>query len=55
MVPITLEEIAKKAKSKNIKIIPTGLVGGCKNSNGDKFDIGENEHTIKKILLVVSR
>ena len=42
MVPITLEEIAKKAKSKNIKIIPTGLVGGCKNSNGDKFDISNS-------------
>ena len=42
------EEIDKKAKSKNIKMIPTNLVGGGKNSNGAKFEIDEKEHTVKK-------
>jgi len=42
------EEIAKKAKSKNIKMVPTSLVGGGKNNNGDKFEIKEKEHTVKK-------
>jgi len=42
------EEIAKKAKSKNIKMVPTSLVGRGKNNNGDKFEIDEKEHTVKK-------
>ena len=42
------EEIAKKAKSKNIKMVPTSLVGGGKNSNGAKFEIDEKEHLVKK-------
>jgi len=42
------EDIAKKAKSKNIKMVPTSLVGEGKNSDGDKFEIDEKEHTVKK-------
>jgi hypothetical protein len=38
MVPITLEDIAKKAEAKGIKMVPTNLVGGGKNNNGDKFE-----------------
>jgi hypothetical protein len=48
MVPITLEDIAKKAKSKNIKMVPTSLVGGGKSSNSDKFKIDGKEHLVKK-------
>jgi hypothetical protein len=29
-------------------MIPTNLVGGGKNSNGDKFEIDEKEHLVKK-------
>jgi hypothetical protein len=32
MVPITLEEINKKAEAKGIKMIPTNLVDRSKNS-----------------------
>ena len=42
------EEIAKKTKSKNIKMVPTTLVGGGKNSNSNKFEIDEKEHLVKK-------
>ena len=42
------EDIAKKAEAKGIKILPTNLVGGGKNSNGDKFEINEKEHLVKK-------
>ena len=49
MVPIILEEIAKKAEAKGIKMVPTNLVGGGKNSNGDKFEIDEKEHLVKKM------
>jgi len=42
------EEIAKKAEAKGIKMVPTNLVGGGKNSNGDKFEIDEKEHLVKK-------
>ncbi|MBA7655194.1 hypothetical protein ES703_63093 [subsurface metagenome] len=42
------EEINKKAKGKGIKMIPTNLVGGGKNSNCDKFEIEEKEHLVKK-------
>jgi len=42
------EDIDKKAKGKGIKMIPTNLVGGGKNSNGDKFEIDEKEHLVKK-------
>ena len=48
MVPITLEDIDKKAKAKGKKVVPTNLVGGGKNSNSDKFEIDEKEHTVKK-------
>ena len=48
MVPITLEDIAKKAEAKGIKMVPANLVGGGKNSNGDKFEIDEKEHLVKK-------
>ena len=48
MVPITLEDIAKKAEVKGIKMVSTDLVGGGKNSNGDKFEIDEKEHLVKK-------
>jgi hypothetical protein len=48
MVPITLEDIDKKAKAKGIKVVPTNLVGEGKNSNGDKFEIDEKEHIVKK-------
>ena len=48
MVPITLEEIAKKAEAKGIKMVPTNLIGGGKNSNGAKFEIDEKEHLVKK-------
>lgn len=40
------EDINKKAKG--IKMVPTNLVGGGKNSNGDKFKIEEKEHLVKK-------
>ena len=42
------EDINKKAKAKGIKMVPTNLVGGGKNSNGDKFEIDEKEHLVKK-------
>ena len=42
------EDIDKKAKARGIKIVPTNLVGGGKNSNGDKFEIEEKEHLVKK-------
>jgi len=42
------EDIDKKAKTKGIKMVPTNLVGGGKNSNGDKFEIDEKEHQVKK-------
>jgi len=42
------EEIDKKAKAKGIKMVPTNLVGGGKNSNGDQFEIEEKEHLVKK-------
>jgi len=42
------EDIDKKAKAKGIKMIPTYLVGGGKNNNGDKFEIEEKEHLVKK-------
>jgi len=40
------EDIDKKAKG--IKMVPTNLVGGGKNNNGDKFEIDEKEHLVKK-------
>jgi hypothetical protein len=42
------EEINNKAKAKGIKMIPTNLIGGTKNSNGDKFEIDEKEHLVKR-------
>ena len=42
------EEIAKKAKAKGIKMLPTNLVGGGKNSNAAQFEIDEKEHLVKK-------
>ena len=42
------EDIDKKAKAKGIKMVPANLVGGGKNSNGDKFEIDEKEHLVKK-------
>lgn len=42
------EEINNKAKAQGIKMVPTNLVGGGKNSNGDKFEIDEKEHLVKK-------
>jgi len=42
------EEINNKAKAKGIKMIPTNLIGGTKNSNCDKFEIEEKEHLVKK-------
>jgi hypothetical protein len=42
------EDIDKKAKGKGIKMVPTNLVGGGKNNNGDKFEIEEKEHLVKK-------
>ena len=42
------EEINNKAKAKGIKVVPTNLVGGGKNSNADKFEIEEKEHLVKK-------
>ena len=42
------EEINNKAKAQDIKMVPTNLVGGGKNSNGDKFEIEEKEHLVKK-------
>jgi len=42
------EEINNKAKAEGIKMVPTNLVGGGKNSNGDKFEIEEKEHLVKK-------
>jgi len=54
MVPITLEDIAKKAKAKGIKVVPTNLVGGGKNSNSDKFEIDEKRHMVKNVLLIIS-
>ncbi len=42
------EDIDKKAKGKGIKMVPTNLVGGGKNSICDKFEIDEKEHLVKK-------
>ena len=42
------EEINNKAKARGIKMIPTNLTGGGKNNNGDKFEIDEKEHLVKK-------
>lgn len=42
------EDIDKKAKAKGIKMVPTNLVGGGKNSNCDKFEIEEKEHLVKR-------
>jgi hypothetical protein len=42
------EEINNKAKAKGIKMVPTNLIGGTKNSNGNKFEIDEKEHLVKK-------
>jgi hypothetical protein len=42
------EEINKKAKAKGIKMVPTNLVGGGKNSNAAQFEIDEKEHLVKK-------
>jgi len=42
------EDINKKVKTKWIKMIPTNLIGGGKNNNGDKFEIEEKEHLVKK-------
>jgi len=42
------EDIARKAEAKGIKMVPANLVGGGKNSNGDKFEIDEKEHLVKK-------
>jgi hypothetical protein len=42
------EDIDKKAKARGIKMVPTNLVGGGKNSNCDKFEIEEKEHLVKK-------
>ena len=42
------EDIDKKAKAKGVKMVPTNLVGGGKNSNGDKFEIDEKEHLVTK-------
>jgi len=44
------EEINKKARARGIKMVLTNLVGGTKNSNGDKFEIDEKEHLVKKCL-----
>ena len=48
MVPISLEEINKKAKARGKKMVLCNLIGGGKNSNGDKFEIDEKEHLVKK-------
>jgi len=42
------EDINKKAKAKGIKMVPTNLIGGGKNSNCDKFEIDKKEHLVKK-------
>ncbi|HCL90371.1 MAG TPA: DDE transposase [Candidatus Atribacteria bacterium] len=42
------EDIDKKAKDKGIKMVPTNLVGGGKNNNGDKFEIDEKKHLVKR-------
>ena len=47
-MPITLEDIDKKAKAKGIKVVPANLVDGGKNSNVDKFEINKKEHLVKK-------
>ena len=39
------EDIDNKAKG--IKMIPTNLIGGGKNSNCDKFEIDEKEHLVR--------
>jgi hypothetical protein len=38
----------KNKKAKGIKMIPTNLTGGDKNNNGDKFEIDEKEHLVKR-------
>jgi len=42
------EDINNKARARGITMIPTNLIGGTKNSNGDKFAIDEKEHLVKK-------
>jgi len=42
------EDISKKAENKNIKIVPTTLVGRSQKSNYEKFEIDEKRHIVKK-------
>jgi len=42
------EDINNKALARGITMIPTNLIGGTKNNNGDKFEIDEKEHLVKK-------
>jgi len=42
------EDINNKALARGITMVPTNLIGGTKNSNGDKFEIDEKEHLVKK-------
>lgn len=42
------EEIAKKAQARGIKMVPTNLVGGGKNSHAAQFEIDEKERLVKK-------
>jgi len=42
------EEIAKLAKSKDIKMVPTNLVGRSKKSNCERFEINEKRHMVKR-------
>jgi hypothetical protein len=42
------EEIAKCAKSKNIKMVPTNLVGRSKASGYEKFEMDEKRHIVKR-------
>ncbi|HOF03711.1 MAG TPA: transposase [Atribacterota bacterium] len=42
------EEIAKKAKAKGIKMVPTNLVGRGKHSHAAQFEIDEKERLVKK-------
>ena len=45
---MTTANFHNKPKAKGIKMIPTNLIGGTKNSNCDKFEIDEKEHLVKK-------
>jgi len=48
------EEIAKKAKGRDTKIVPANLLGRSKASGYEKFEIDEEEHTVKRCTFAIN-